>query len=192
LSFQEQPWWQTLALVVRSANDPVAYAASIQRAIWSLDPTVPLEIAPLRSQVRSARAEPILVERLLLLFGGLALLLGVVGVYGVTSNVVTQRRSELGIRLALGARAGTVVGRELGRMAGAALAGLLAGLVLTTLARRLYAGMLYGISPSDPATLSLVPVGLLLVALLAASGPARRAGKVDPMRVLRGGADSAG
>ncbi|MGE0553318.1 MAG: ABC transporter permease, partial [Gemmatimonadales bacterium] len=59
LSYQQQPWWPTLALVVRTANDPVAYAASIQRAIWSLDPTVPLEIAPLRSQVRSARAEPI-------------------------------------------------------------------------------------------------------------------------------------
>jgi len=75
---------------------------------------------------------------------------------------------------------------------GDAFAGLLGGLVLTALARRLYAGMLYEISPSDPATLALVPVGLLLVALVAASGPARRAGKVDPMRVLRGGADSTG
>ncbi len=185
VAYPQAAWWPSLAIVARTETDPGGYGAAARAAVWEVDPTTPVEVAPLRSLVAESRANAILVGRLLLLFGGLALLLGLVGVYGVVAHLVSARHRELGIRLALGARGSRMIGQELARAAATAGLGVLIGLGGAVLAGRLYAKVLYRISPTDPLTLVGVAVALLVVALGAATGPARRAARIDPMQVLR-------
>jgi putative ABC transport system permease protein len=122
---------------------------------------------------------------LLAIFAAAALVLAAIGIYGVLAYAVRQRSNEIGIRRALGARAGDVlrmvVGRAMALAAGGLLIGLLASLALT----RLLAGFLYGVSATDPLTLAAVALLLVLVALLASAVPARRAARLDPMVALR-------
>jgi ABC-type antimicrobial peptide transport system permease subunit len=127
-------------------------------------------------------------DGLLTLVGGFAaaaLLLAALGVYGVTSNSVTQRTRELGIRMALGADRRKVVWAVLGEPARLVLFGLMLGLAGTFAVGSVVQRLLYGVSPTDPVTLVAVAVVLLVVALLASYFPARRATRVDPMVVLR-------
>jgi putative ABC transport system permease protein len=122
---------------------------------------------------------------LLAVFAGLALTLALIGTYGVTSYLVSQRTREIGIRMALGADAGRVarsVVREGMRVAGA---GVFAGFVIALLTTRLASGLLYGVSPRDPLTLTTVVATLLAVSALANYLPARRAARVDPLTALR-------
>jgi ABC-type antimicrobial peptide transport system permease subunit len=122
---------------------------------------------------------------LLAIAGGMALVLSAVGIYGVISYTVSERRSEIGVRMALGARAAQVgrmvVGQSL-RVAGVGIAIGLAGALATT---RVMQSLLFGVSPTDPVTLGGVAVVLILLGALAAYAPARRATKVDPVEVLR-------
>jgi ABC-type antimicrobial peptide transport system permease subunit len=130
-------------------------------------------------------AAPRAASRVLLLFAGLALFLAALGLYGVVSCLVGESTRELGVRLALGARPTSLVSLVLRR--GLVLAGL--GLAVGTGAAlavgRLLEGVLFGVSPRDPATLAGVALVLLLAAAAAGYGPARRAGRLDPARVLR-------
>lgn len=116
---------------------------------------------------------------------GVALLLGLVGVYGVISYAVSQRARELGLRMALGAAAGQVKGMVVRQGLVLAGIGVVVGLALSFGVTRLMAGLLFGVSPLDPTTFACVAVGLTGVAVVASYLPARRASRVDPMNALR-------
>ena len=118
-------------------------------------------------------------------FGGPAMLLAAIGVYGVVATSVSQRRRELGVRLALGAEPRDIVRLVLREGAAMALAGLALGALATLLLARLLGGVLYGVSPLDPATLAAAAVLLPAAALVACWLPARRAAAASPMAALR-------
>lgn len=119
------------------------------------------------------------------LFGGVALTLATVGIYGAVAYSVAGRTRELGIRLALGALGGDVVRLVLRETLAVAFLGLAVGLALAIALGRLLSSLLFGVSASDPAILAAVTVGVLALVAAAAYGPARRAGRVDPLEVLR-------
>jgi ABC-type antimicrobial peptide transport system permease subunit len=118
-------------------------------------------------------------------FGALALLLAAVGLYGVTAYAVSQRRAEIGIRMALGAAPGGVVRLVLGRVTMLVAIGIVAGATLSMWASRFVATLLYGLEPRDPMTLAGAAVVLATVGIVAAWLPARRASRIDPAEVLR-------
>jgi ABC-type antimicrobial peptide transport system permease subunit len=122
---------------------------------------------------------------LLSIAAGVALLLGLIGVYGVITYAVSQRRREMGMRIALGARGQDVTTMVLRQGVILALIGLPIGLAMAVGLTRLMSGLLYGVSALDPVTFVVVPLGLLLVTLLASYVPARRAARIDPMAALR-------
>jgi putative ABC transport system permease protein len=122
---------------------------------------------------------------LLAVFGGLALLLAVVGVYGVLSYSVNQQTREIGIRMAMGAQAGRVLGLVVGQGMRLAAAGLILGLIVAFAAMRVLSSLLFGVSAHDPLTFGGVSLVLALAAVLACYIPARRATKVDPIIALR-------
>jgi ABC-type antimicrobial peptide transport system permease subunit len=117
--------------------------------------------------------------------GAMALALGIIGIYGVISFTVSQRKREIGIRLALGAQSGDVLSMLLKQGAKLALMGVCVGVVGALLLARLMTSLLFGVTAHDPLTFGLVAAVLMLVALLACYVPARRAMKVDPMVALR-------
>jgi len=118
-------------------------------------------------------------------FASLAVVLAAVGLYGAMSQWVGQRRQEIGVRMALGATTGQVLGLVLRQGVGLAGAGALAGLAAAAGLTRLMSSLLYGIAPRDPVVFTLVPVALVVAALLACLAPARRAATVDPIDALR-------
>lgn len=173
-------------VVVRTTTDEVAIVPAIRNAIRELDPDVPifnvLTLQRIRNQsLAQARFQVLLFG----LFGGVALFLAVVGVYGVMAYSVSQRTNELGIRLALGARRADVVRLVVGEGAKLAAVGIGLGIPAALAASHLLTGLLYGVRPAD--ALTYVGVSLLLagVVLVACYLPARRAARVDPMIALR-------
>jgi putative ABC transport system permease protein len=175
-----------MTLVVRSPLPPESLAASLRREVRELDPGVPLSrVETMRALAERANAGARLNLLLVALFAGLALALAAVGVYGVMSYAVTERRHEIGVRLALGARGRDVVGMIVRQGMRLALAGVAVGLVGAFALTRLMAGLLYGVGATDPATYAAVALLLAAVALLACLVPALRATRVDPLSALR-------
>ncbi|HSL70166.1 MAG TPA: FtsX-like permease family protein, partial [Longimicrobiales bacterium] len=179
---------RTLRFVVRSSSDPALLAPNIRAELRALDPQLPIdEIAPLTNLVSASVARPRFYTTLLTLFAGVALTLAVVGVFGVMSYLVTQRRREIGVRIALGASARQVVGMVV--QSGLILAGL--GLALgagsALVLGRLVRTQLFGVPVADPMTFAIVLLVLLGSAALASYLPARRAASVDPGTALRDG-----
>ncbi|MGH7623184.1 MAG: FtsX-like permease family protein, partial [Gemmatimonadaceae bacterium] len=175
----------TMHLVARTTGDPLALAGAVRASVHALDPEIP--VAQLRTMddiVQSSIAQQRFAMLLLDAFGALALLLAVVGIYGVIAQVVATRRQEFGVRLALGASPSALVRLSLldgVRQAGVGLAlGAIAALVLTRLMR----GMLYGVTPTDPATFVIALLVTGIIATVASYLPARRAGRVDPASAL--------
>jgi ABC-type antimicrobial peptide transport system permease subunit len=136
-------------------------------------------------QVDRSLVQQKLIARLSSLFGLLALLLAAIGLYGVISYSVTQRTREIGVRMALGAERRDVLRLVLGQGAKLALTGALIGLGASWALTRWIEGLLFNVSPTDPATFVIIALSLMVVALLACYVPARRATKVDPMVALR-------
>ena len=146
-----------------------------------------LTFRPLAEQFDALFVRERLVAVLAAFFGGLALLMAAIGLYGVTAYAVSCRRTEIGVRMALGADAARVVRLVLSRVAWMAGAGVALGLVLSLWAARFVSSLLYGLEAGDTATLAGAATVLAMVAALAAWLPARRAARIDPAEVLRNG-----
>jgi putative ABC transport system permease protein len=177
---------QEMAFIVRTSEPPDESATAVIKAIREADPEQPVfGIMPMEDLLASASAERRFSMFLLLLFAGLALLLSSVGIYGVMAYNTTQRRHEIGIRMALGAKSRDVLGLVVGEGMRLVAAGVVLGLVGAWLLSRVVASQLYGISARDPLTYVMVALLLGGVALMATYLPARRATRVDPMLALR-------
>jgi putative ABC transport system permease protein len=176
----------SLNLVARTDTaDPRALVETISRKIRERNPDVPVRASTMQGTLETASATPRFRTFLLLLFAGVALLLAIAGVYGVMSYTVNQRVPELGVRIALGASPESVMRLILWSGAKMALAGLALGLVLVLFAGRVLQGLLFGVTPGDPAILALVTVGVAMATLLACYLPGRRAVRIDPVVALR-------
>jgi putative ABC transport system permease protein len=168
-----------------AAGSPEALAHSVSAAIEKEDPSAVLSFRSLDDQVASALTQERLVATLAGFFGLLGLLLAAVGLYGVTSYAVTSRRAEIGIRMALGASASGVVAMVLRRVAWLVGLGIVLGAGVSIWAAKFIKTLLYGLDARDPTTFGAAAALLMFVAALAAWLPARRASRIDPMRVLR-------
>ncbi len=173
-------------LTVRTGADPAHLAGTVRQALASVDKNLPIARFQTMQQILSNSIAPQRLTMLLLsIFAGIALLLAIVGIYGVISYSVAQRRHEIGIRIALGASRQRVLWLVTGQAMALALAGEFVGLAGTFALRRLIGSQLYGSSAVDPVIFAAVPIGLAVVALAAALIPARRAMQVSPLIALR-------
>jgi predicted permease len=177
---------EAMTVVVRTERDPLTMAKAVEDAIQSVDKDLPVSaIQPMTQYISEALARRRFSTLLLGLFGGLALVLAAVGIYGVMAYTVAQRTHEIGIRTALGAQPSQILRLILGRGGLLVLTGVGFGLASALGLTRLMASLLYGVRATDPLTFVGVAVLLTLVALAACYIPARRATKVDPMVALR-------
>src|ERR1700735_369710 len=176
----------TMTLVVRSTSNPQPLIAAVRRKTAEIDPDLPFSNVASMSEVVSASvAQPRLTTQFTGFFAALALLLTAVGIYGVLAYSVTQRIHEMGIRMALGASRGEILKLVVGQGMKLVLSGLVLGLVVSLGLTRLVPCLLFGTSARDPLTFAAVTLLLIVVALLAAYIPARRAAMVDPIVALR-------
>jgi len=174
-------------IVIRTRNtDPLLLAPAARRVVTTLDREVPVAtVQTMETIVDRATAKTTFAMLLLASAGTMALVLSAVGIYGVISYTVAQRRSEIGVRMALGAPAAQVGRMVVAQSMRVAAVGIAIGLVGALAATRVLQSLLFGVSPTDPFTLSGVTLVLLMLGALAAYAPARRATKVDPVEVLR-------
>jgi predicted lysophospholipase L1 biosynthesis ABC-type transport system permease subunit len=173
-------------LGVRSAGQPPSQLIrAVSAAILGVNRDIVWKARPIGDEVRDALAQDRIVAELSGFFGGLALLLAGLGLYGVTSYAVARRRAELGIRMALGAAPASVMRLVLARVSALVAAGVAVGAALALAAARLVTTLLYGLEPRDPATLVGAVVTLAAVGALAGWLPAYRASRIDPAEVLR-------
>ncbi|HEV8484377.1 MAG TPA: ABC transporter permease [Blastocatellia bacterium] len=183
---QDQPWKRWMSVVIRSNSGPSTLTDQAKKAVWAVDSQVPLTRVQTMAEVMAASIAEQRFNMLLLgIFAAVALLLASVGVYGVISYSVTQRTHEIGIRMALGARTGSVLKLVVGEGLRLAAVGVGLGLAAAFALTRLMSTFLFGVSATDPQTFVLISIVLVAVALLASYIPARRATKVDPMVALR-------
>jgi predicted permease len=175
-----------MSYVVRSTTSLSGLMPSVRRTIDTVDPQLALaQVGTLQDMLDRASAQMAFTMVLLAIAAGVALTLGVIGIYGVMSYVVTQRTGEIGVRLALGAEPASVA-RMIVRQGGlVALAGIAAGLACASAGSRLIESLLYGISSRDPGVFATTSFTLLAVALLACWLPARRAARLSPLEALR-------
>jgi putative ABC transport system permease protein len=173
-------------LAVRSSGEPEAMAAGVRREIRAIDPYVVVtDIRSTAGLVADSVAEPRFRTVLIGSFATIALLVALVGVYGVMGFVVGERTQEIGVRMALGADASGILHQVLWRGAGLVGAGLALGTVVAFATSRVLSGMLFSLSVTDPATIAAVTALLAAAALGACYRPARRASRVDPMDAMR-------
>jgi predicted permease len=181
-----QEYAPVAALIVRAGDDPGALLGPLGAQVRSLDRNMPLRnVGTITEQIEEGLWAPRMGAALLSIFGGLALVLAMIGIYGVMSYSVAQRTQEIGFRIALGAQPRDVLWLVLRQGMALALAGAAAGIGAALLAGRLIADLLFGVRPQDPATLATVTASLCAVALAACYLPARRATRVDPLVALR-------
>ncbi|HLW54989.1 MAG TPA: ABC transporter permease [Candidatus Angelobacter sp.] len=175
-----------MSVMVRSGADPLTLVRLLQQRVWSVDKDQPLtHVNSMSEVIANSVAEPRFKTWLLSAFAAAGLALTLIGIYGVISYSVNQRARELGIRLALGAQSGDVLGLVLKQGLGMAVTGAGIGVLGSLALMRLLATQLYGIKPTDPLTLAGSAMLLLVVAVCASYIPARRATKADPMIALR-------
>ncbi len=179
--------WRGMGFAIRSDRvGTVGFVDEVRAAVWEINPNLPVRgLQSLEELMGQSISRTSFTLALLGVAAGVALLLGVIGVYGVISYAVSQRSRELGLRMAMGAQAGQVKGLVLRQGLVLSAAGVAIGVALALGLTRLMAGLLFGVSPIDPLTFLAVAAGLVGVALLASYLPARRAAGVDPMDVLR-------
>jgi putative ABC transport system permease protein len=186
MSHVQYPWpWMNLA--VRTTGEPAAVASTARRVIGALDPALAIyNVATMDELIASLSQGRRFVVVLLGVFAVVAIVMAAVGLYGVVAYAVTQRRKEIGIRVALGARLRDVTQLVVRQGAALTAVGVLLGLTAAAAGGRLVAGLLFGVSARDPLVFGAVATLLAAVALAASYAPARRAAAVDPVEVLRG------
>jgi putative ABC transport system permease protein len=171
---------------MRTAGDPTPLVAAVRDQVQTIDRNMPLRgTGTIQQNIDAGLWAPRMGAALLSIFGGLALVLAMIGVYGVMSYSVTQRAQELGIRMALGAQTRDVLLLVLKQGMVLAAGGAVLGVTLALVLGRLIGTLLFGVSGRDPLTLGGVSVTLAIVALVACYIPARRAARVDPLIALR-------
>jgi putative ABC transport system permease protein len=185
LSFAQMPF-AGMTVITKAATDPNQLIAALRQQVKAIDPDQPIYGVRTMNEIRSDSVAP---ERLnltlLTIFAGIALVLAIVGIYGVMSYSVTQRTHEIGIRIAIGAQPRDVFRMVIGQGMMLALIGVGLGLMGAFGLTRLMTTMLFGVEPTDPATFAVIAVLLTVVALVACYVPGRRATKVDPIVSLR-------
>jgi predicted permease len=184
------PYWQGFfigtSFAVKTTDDPVALAPAIRAAIRSIDAELPLSaFRTMDEVVEGSVAQRRFQTNLVLVFGAAAMLLASLGVYGVMSYAVTQRTTEIGIRLALGAERGAVLRMMLRQALRPVAAGVAVAVPLALGAASWLRSLLFGVSPQDPTTIAVACLALITAAVLAAYLPARRAANLDPLNALR-------
>jgi putative ABC transport system permease protein len=182
------PFTRMVLAARTNTSDPTALAAAIKAQVWALDKDQPVtRIATLERLLKDSLSQRRLIMFMLGAFATMALILAALGIYGTLSYLVTQRRHEIGIRLALGARWSDIFRLVMWQGMRLTLVGIVVGLFIAYVLSRLLTSLLYGVSPSDPATFFTISLVVVGVALIACYVPARRAVRVDPMVELRNG-----
>ncbi len=177
----------SLTFVVRTAGEPASLGRAVEAAVRDVDPTQPVsDVRPLTAVVSRSLLRPRVASAALGIFAAAALLLAAVGVYGVVSYGVSQRRAEFGVRLALGAQPGDVVRLVLGQSLVMVVSGVAAGALLAVPLSSTLRSLLFGVGPGDPTTLLGVAALLVAAGALASYLPARSGTRVDPVTALRG------
>jgi predicted permease len=180
------PWYGPRDLVIRTNGDPMKLVAAVRQEVHAVNSDQPVSnIGTMEEKLIRETGSRRLGMILLATFAGLALLLASLGIYGVLSYFVEQQKPEIGVRLALGAQPGDILGMVLKKGMGWALIGVGIGSLAAFALTRLMASLLFEVSATDPATFVIIPLLLMSVALVACYLPARRATKVDPMVALR-------
>jgi putative ABC transport system permease protein len=177
---------RAMTFVLRTAADPLTVLANVRDAVRSVDPNLPVAEVRTLEEVTAGALSPTRFTMLLLgVFATLALILAAIGLYGVISLVVTRRRREIGIRVALGARSSSILGMVMIRGATLVAIGVVAGLAAAAALGRVVAGLLYVVTPLDPPTYVVVVAILSGVAMAACLIPAGRAARLQPTLALR-------
>jgi len=185
LPFPQLPWGN-MNLLIRTAVAPRSVVSAVRAQIHAVDADQPvMKIQTVNDLMDSSRSEPRFTMLLLTVFSATALVLAVIGIYGVLSYSVAQRRQEFGIRLALGAEREDILRLVVRHGLMLAIAGIVLGLTAALFLTRLMATMLYKVGSRDLATFLLTPLLFVAIALLASYLPARRATKVNPIEALR-------
>jgi ABC-type antimicrobial peptide transport system permease subunit len=175
-----------VSVVMRTRGEPLALAGLARQTIQAMDADVPISDVRSLEQVMSASvARPRLIMSLLLVFAGVGVVLGAVGVYGVIAYAVGERRREIGVRIALGAEPRRVAGSVVVHGLRYAVIGVAIGLAGSLAVTRVMRTLVFGVSTTDPATFVALSVFLIIVAALASYLPARQAARTDPMVALR-------
>jgi predicted permease len=176
----------SMVVQIRTAAEPGSILSQVRATIASLDRDLPLsDVRTMTDQIKATMSGERIFARLTSGFGILALVLACIGIYGIMAYTVARRTGEIGIRMALGAQAGQALGMVLCEVTWMAVAGVALGIVSALWLARFLSAMLYGLKSSDPLTLTGAAALLIIIALLAGFGPARRASRVDPIRALR-------
>lgn len=178
--------WCCLYTVVRTSLDPTSLSASVQRIVAETDKNIPVtQVRTMKELMALQLSEPRFAMVLVSTFAGLALMLTLVGLYGVMTHSVARRTREIGVRMALGAQRASVLKMILRDAAVMLACGITIGTVSALVSASILKNMLYGVGPRDPVVIAMVCTGITLVGMLAAYIPAHRAAAVDPMVALR-------
>jgi predicted permease len=179
-------WMSWITLMVRTRGEPLDVVPAVQQTLWSLDDRLPIrELATVADLYKESSARRRFAAALVVGFAGVAVFLGLFGVYGVVSYTVAQREREFGVRMALGAEGRRILRSVLRQGLAIAAMGVVIGLVGAVLLTRVMESLLFGVAPTDPLTFLATALLLTGVALLACYIPARRAARVDPIEALR-------
>jgi putative ABC transport system permease protein len=171
-----------MSFTVRSSGDPLALAGTVRGRVWALDPNQPVsDVHPMSELVWKSIARQRLNMVLLSIFAAVALVLAVVGIYGMVSYVVVQRNREIGIRMALGAPPYNIFRLILGQAMVLALVGIGLGLLLSFALTQLMSSLLFGVNATDPLTFLSLTLFLMAIIIVASFFPARRAMQVSPV-----------
>lgn len=184
-SFGGPNGWRDAYVIARTAIPPGLVANSLRSAIAAVDSTLPVEIEPMRQRLGELEQRPRFAALLLSAFAGMGVLLAGIGLFGMMSFLVAQRKREIGIRMALGATPGNIVAWTLRHAARWTVSGLAVGLAGSLIVARLIQSLLFQVGAGDPITLSFAMAFLCAVALLAAAVPAARAARLAPVETLR-------
>jgi predicted permease len=186
LPYQQRSHSSRMMVEIRTAGEPGSVLSQVRAVVASVDRDLPLvEVRTMAEQIKATMSDERIFAQLTSGFGILALVLACIGIYGIMAYTVARRTGEIGIRMALGAQAGQVLGMVLREASWMAVAGVALGVCGTLWLVRFLSAMLYGLKPWDPLTLTGAAALLIIIALLAGLGPARRASRVDPMSALR-------